>query len=65
MVIDAIECGNKQVIEDVKRVAKYTGDRLPKTPQELCNQIFHSKNILERTCLFSCKYRGDEAMLII
>ncbi|KAF8866592.1 putative glutamine dependent NAD+ synthetase [Acephala macrosclerotiorum] len=42
MVIQAIEAGNKQVIEDTKRLAKYTEGKLPKTPQELCNQIFHT-----------------------
>lgn len=41
LVIQAIEDGNEQVIEDVKRLAKYT-KTLPKTPQELCNQIFHT-----------------------
>ena len=41
IVMKAIEEGNAQVIEDVKRLAKYGGeDVLPKTPQELCNQIF-------------------------
>ena len=41
IVIRAIEDGNEQVIEDVKRIAKYNGDGvLPKTPQELCGQIF-------------------------
>ncbi|KAF7553165.1 hypothetical protein G7Z17_g3816 [Cylindrodendrum hubeiense] len=43
MAIEAIEQGNAQVIEDVKRLAKYKGDGvLPKTPQALCNQIFHT-----------------------
>lgn len=41
MVIEAVKAGNSQVIEDVKRIAKYT-DKLPETPQELCNQIFHT-----------------------
>lgn len=41
IVIQAIEEGNAQVIEDVKRIAKYDGEGvLPKTPQALCNQIF-------------------------
>lgn len=41
IVMEAIEEGNHQVIEDVKRIAKYNGEGvLPKTPQELCNQIF-------------------------
>lgn len=40
IVIAAIEDGNAQVIEDVKRIAKYDGEGvLPKTPQALCNQI--------------------------
>ncbi|OCK86406.1 putative glutamine dependent NAD+ synthetase [Lepidopterella palustris CBS 459.81] len=42
LVIEAIEVGNNQVIEDVKRLAKYTEGKLPKTPQELCNQLFHT-----------------------
>lgn len=41
IVMDAVQEGNAQVIEDVKRIAKYQGeDVLPSTPQELCNQIF-------------------------
>ncbi|KAK5662971.1 hypothetical protein OQA88_6383 [Cercophora sp. LCS_1] len=41
IVMQAIEQGNQQVIEDVKRIAVYNGEGvLPKTPQELCNQIF-------------------------
>ncbi|KAK1493188.1 carbon-nitrogen hydrolase [Colletotrichum cuscutae] len=41
IVMKAVEEGNAQVIEDVKRLAKYDGeDVLPKTPQALCNQIF-------------------------
>lgn len=39
--MEAVSEGNAQVIEDVKRIAKYNGEGvLPKTPQELCNQIF-------------------------
>jgi NAD+ synthase (glutamine-hydrolysing) len=41
LVIDAYKAGNEQVIADVKRLAKYTDD-IPKTPQELCNQLFHT-----------------------
>ncbi|KAL1969766.1 hypothetical protein VTN77DRAFT_7275 [Rasamsonia byssochlamydoides] len=41
LVIEACQAGNEQVIADVKRIAKYT-DSIPKTPQELCNQIFHT-----------------------
>jgi len=41
IVMEAVNEGNPQVIEDVKRIAKYNGDGvLPKTPQELCNQVF-------------------------
>ncbi|KAF7558860.1 hypothetical protein G7046_g5298 [Stylonectria norvegica] len=40
IVIKALEEGNAQVIEDVRRIAKYNGEVLPKTPQELCNQVF-------------------------
>lgn len=39
--MEAIKQGNTQVIEDVKRIARYKGEGvLPETPQELCNQIF-------------------------
>lgn len=39
--MEAVEAGNTQVIEDVKRIANYKGEGvLPKTPQELCNQVF-------------------------
>ncbi|KAK3994713.1 hypothetical protein QBC44DRAFT_340606 [Cladorrhinum sp. PSN332] len=41
IVMEAVNEGNAQVIEDVKRIAKYGGEGvLPKTPQELCNQVF-------------------------
>lgn len=41
IVMEALADGNKQVIEDVKRIAKYGGENvLPTTPQELCNQVF-------------------------
>ncbi|KAK3684892.1 hypothetical protein B0T22DRAFT_464411 [Podospora appendiculata] len=39
IVMQAINDNNAQVIEDVKRIARYD-DELPKTPQALCNQIF-------------------------
>ncbi|KAL1978569.1 hypothetical protein VTN31DRAFT_1428 [Thermomyces dupontii] len=42
MVINAIKAGNSQVIKDVKRLAAYGEGKLPETPQELCNQIFHT-----------------------
>ncbi|KAK2737415.1 glutamine-dependent NAD(+) synthetase [Myotisia sp. PD_48] len=41
LVIDAINAGNEQVIKDCKRLANYT-EQLPTTPQELCNQLFHT-----------------------
>lgn len=41
MVIEACKAGNQQVIADVKRIAQY-GDKFPETPEELCNQIFHT-----------------------
>lgn len=41
LVIEACKAGNEQVIKDVKRLAMYT-DSMPKTPQELCNQLFHT-----------------------
>ncbi|KAJ9355667.1 putative glutamine dependent NAD+ synthetase [Paecilomyces variotii] len=41
LVIEACEAGNEQVIADVRRLARYT-DSIPKTPQELCNQLFHT-----------------------
>ncbi|KAK7952915.1 carbon-nitrogen hydrolase [Apiospora saccharicola] len=41
IVMDAVKEGNPQVIEDVKRIAKYKGEGvLPETPQELCSQVF-------------------------
>lgn len=39
LVIAAIKEGNEQVITDVKRIAAFS-DKLPETPEELCNQIF-------------------------
>ena len=39
--MQAVKEGNAQVIEDVKRIARYGGEGvLPKSPQDLCNQIF-------------------------
>ncbi|KAK8118050.1 glutamine dependent NAD+ synthetase [Apiospora kogelbergensis] len=41
IVMKAVQEGNPQVIEDVKRIAKYKGENvLPESPQDLCNQIF-------------------------
>ncbi|RYP68382.1 hypothetical protein DL770_008450 [Monosporascus sp. CRB-9-2] len=42
MVIEACKAGNEQVIADVKRLAKYSDGKIPDTPEELCNQIFHT-----------------------
>lgn len=42
MVIEACKAGNEQVIADVKRLAKYSEDKMPETAEELCNQIFHT-----------------------
>ena len=42
LVIEAVEAGNDQVIEDVKRLAKYEEGKIPKTAQDLCNQLFHT-----------------------
>lgn len=42
MVIEACKAGNEQVIADVKRLAKYSEEKIPETPEELCNQIFHT-----------------------
>ncbi|KAJ5320471.1 hypothetical protein N7508_000754 [Penicillium antarcticum] len=39
LVIQAIQEGNGQVIADAKRIAAFTSE-LPKTAEELCNQIF-------------------------
>jgi NAD+ synthase (glutamine-hydrolysing) len=41
LVVDAIKAGNKEVIADVKRIAVFSKE-LPKTPEEFCNQIFHT-----------------------
>jgi NAD+ synthase (glutamine-hydrolysing) len=41
LVVEAIKAGNEEVIADVKRIAVYS-DKLPETPEEFCNQIFHT-----------------------
>ncbi|EXA50769.1 NAD+ synthase (glutamine-hydrolysing) [Fusarium oxysporum f. sp. pisi HDV247] len=41
LVVEAIKAGNEEVIEDVKRIAVYS-DKLPETPEDFCNQIFHT-----------------------
>lgn len=40
LVIKAIQDGNQNVIEDVKRLVP--GKPIPITPQQLCNEIFHT-----------------------
>ncbi|WEW54696.1 glutamine-dependent NAD(+) synthetase [Emydomyces testavorans] len=44
LVVEAIENGNQQVIADVRRIAGVFEKEswLPKTPQELCYNIFHT-----------------------
>ncbi|KZZ88906.1 Glutamine-dependent NAD(+) synthetase [Ascosphaera apis ARSEF 7405] len=41
LAMEAVNAKNAAVIEQVKRIAVYT-EELPKTAQELCNQLFHS-----------------------
>ncbi|OAA79392.1 glutamine-dependent NAD(+) synthetase synthase [Akanthomyces lecanii RCEF 1005] len=41
LAIAAAKEGNKQVIADMKRIAKYTTE-LPETPEALCNQLLHT-----------------------
>ncbi|KAI0010311.1 glutamine-dependent NAD(+) synthetase with GAT domain-containing protein [Xylariaceae sp. FL0662B] len=41
LVVQAIKDGNKEVIADVKRIAVFS-KKLPDTPEELSNQIFHT-----------------------
>lgn len=41
LVVQAVKAGNKEVIADVKRIAAFS-DKLPDTPEEFCNQIFHT-----------------------
>jgi NAD+ synthase (glutamine-hydrolysing) len=41
LVVQAVKDGNKEVIADVKRIAAFS-DKLPDTPEEFCNQIFHT-----------------------
>lgn len=42
LVVKALEEGNETVIKDVKRIAVFGGGELPKTPEELCGQIFYT-----------------------
>lgn len=41
MVMEALQSGNCQVEQDVKRLAVYD-KTLPNTPQQLCSQLFHT-----------------------
>ncbi|KAL7912831.1 hypothetical protein GGI35DRAFT_476662 [Trichoderma velutinum] len=41
LVIQAVKDGNQDVIADVKRLAAFS-EKLPDTPEEFCNQIFHT-----------------------
>ncbi|OIW35238.1 glutamine-dependent NAD(+) synthetase with GAT domain-containing protein [Coniochaeta ligniaria NRRL 30616] len=41
LVVQAIKAGNEEVIADVKRIAAFS-KTLPETPEEFCNQIFHT-----------------------
>ncbi len=58
LVIQACGEGNEQVIEDVRRLAKYSEGELPKTAQELCNQIFHSMSSFYTKFLYSSHFSG-------
>ncbi|CAJ2509374.1 Uu.00g144000.m01.CDS01 [Anthostomella pinea] len=42
MVIEACQAGDEQVVADVKLLAKFGGDKVPDTPEDLCNQLFHT-----------------------
>lgn len=41
LVVQAIKDGNKEAIADAKRIAAFS-EKLPDTPEEFCNQIFHT-----------------------
>lgn len=41
LVVQAVKAGNEEVIADVKRIAAFS-KTLPETPEEFCNQIFHT-----------------------
>ncbi|KAF5654880.1 NAD+ synthase (glutamine-hydrolyzing) [Fusarium heterosporum] len=41
LVVEAVKAGNEDVIADVKRIAVFS-DKLPETPEDFCNQIFHT-----------------------
>ncbi|KAM5348785.1 hypothetical protein ACJ41O_008608 [Fusarium nematophilum] len=41
LVVQALKDGNEEVIADVKRIAAFS-EKLPDTPEEFCNQIFHT-----------------------
>jgi NAD+ synthase (glutamine-hydrolysing) len=41
LVLQALKDGNAQVEADVRRIATYS-EELPKTPQELAKNLFHT-----------------------
>lgn len=41
-VMKALEENNKQVLEDVRRIAKEGPEWMPKSARDLCNRIFHT-----------------------
>lgn len=41
LAVDACKAGNQPVIDRIRRLARYS-PTLPETPQQLCNQIFHT-----------------------
>ena len=41
LVVQALKAGNEEVIADVQRIAAFS-KKLPDTPEEFCNQIFHT-----------------------
>lgn len=42
LVCQAIAAGDKQVLEDARRIAGQGSGWSPKNPQEICNKIFHT-----------------------
>lgn len=60
LVIAAVEEGNQEVIDDVRRIAAFSPvnpkteqRQLPKTPEELCNQIFY-------TCFMGMEFQSSK-----
>lgn len=41
LVVEGVKAGHPEVIRDVRRIAAYS-EKLPETPEEFCNQIFHT-----------------------